>query len=58
MPFYYFSNLCCQVSLVKWKRDKADIFLYGVRSLSPQVGLQQLLPLKIYNLDEAGPLGC
>lgn len=58
MAFYYFSNLCCQVSLVKWKRDKADILLYGVLSLSPQVGLWLLLPLKIYNLDQAGPLGC
>lgn len=56
MAFYYFSNLCCQVSLVKWKRDKADIFLYGVLSLSPQVGLQRLLTLKIYNSEEAGPL--
>ena len=48
MAFYYFSNLCCQVSLVKWRRDTADIFLYGVLSTSLQVGLGQFLPLKTH----------
>lgn len=49
MAFYYFSNLCCQVSLMKWRRDKADIFLYGVLSVTPQVGLGAAPPLEDTN---------
>lgn len=51
MAFYYFSNLCCQVSLVKWRRDTADIFPYGVLSMYLQVGLCHFLPLKTHTLN-------
>lgn len=53
MAFYYFSNLCCHVSLMKRRRGKADLFLCGV--LSGGTGLP--LSLKLHSLDEAGPLG-
>ena len=53
MAFYYFSNLCCQVSLMKWRRDKADLFLYRVPSLSFRG--PGLLPLR---LTMENRLGC
>jgi hypothetical protein len=40
MASYYFSNLCCQVSLMKWGRHKADVFLCRVLSISPLEGSQ------------------
>lgn len=55
MAFYYFSNLCCQVSLMKWRTDKADLFLYRVPNLSfrgPGVA-----PSKTHHGEYAGSLG-